>query len=247
MRTGAAALLVAATLVVAGCSNESGTGPTHAGPMPVDLPSGTAAPTTTVVRPTPKALASTPATARRTTTEHQPTLVLRSESPAVPTRPLPPGQGRRRSTPMRRSIPIRVIIPAIGVDSSLIRLGLKTNGGLQVPSNGFPAGWFTGAPTPGEKGPAVIVGHVRWSGRPGVFARLGRLQPGNKITVTRQDRSAAVFQVVRIKQYPKTTFPSAAVYGDLDHPGLRLITCGGLDYLSGKFEANLVVFADLTA
>jgi sortase (surface protein transpeptidase) len=116
-----------------------------------------------------------------------------------------------------------------------------------VPSNGFPAGWFTGAPTPGEKGPAVIVGHVRWSGRPGVFARLGGLRPGNKITVTRQDRSAAVFQVVRIKQYPKTTFPSAAVYGDLDHPGLRLITCGGLDYLSGKFEANLVVFADLTA
>ncbi len=148
---------------------------------------------------------------------------------------------------MRRSTPIRVAIPAIGVDSGLIRLGLKTNGGLQVPPNGFPAGWFTGAPTPGEKGPAVIVGHVRWSGRPGVFARLRGLRTGDTITVTRQDRSAAVFQVVRVKQYPKTTFPSAAVYGDLDHAGLRLITCGGLDFISGKFEANLVVFADLMA
>jgi LPXTG-site transpeptidase (sortase) family protein len=148
---------------------------------------------------------------------------------------------------MRKSTPIRVFIPAIGVDSPLIRLGLKSNGNLQVPPNGFPAGWFTGAPTPGEKGPAVIAGHVRWAGRAGVFARLGRLRPGDKITVTRQDRSAAVFRIVRIKQYPKSTFPSAAVYGDLDHAGLRLITCGGLDYLSGKYEANLVVFADLMA
>lgn len=148
---------------------------------------------------------------------------------------------------MRPSTPIRVVIPAIGVDSSLIRLGLKSTGDLQVPPNGFPAGWFTGAPTPGEKGPAVIVGHVRWSGRPGVFAGLRGLRPGDKITVIRHDRSAAAFRVVRVKQYPKSTFPSSAVYGDLDHAGLRLITCGGLDYVSGKFEANLVVFADLTA
>lgn len=148
---------------------------------------------------------------------------------------------------MRPSTPIRVVIPAIGVDSSLIRLGLKSTGDLQVPPNGFPAGWFTGAPTPGEKGPAVIVGHVRWSGRPGVFARLQGLRPGDKISVIRHDRTAAVFRVARVKQYPKSTFPSSAVYGDLDHAGLRLITCGGLDYLSGKFEANLVVFADLMA
>ncbi len=65
--------------------------------------------------------------------------------------------------------------------------------------------------------------------------------------MTRQDRSAAVFRVVRVKQYPKCTFPSAAVYGDLDHAGLRLITWSGLDYMSGKYEANLVVFADLIA
>jgi hypothetical protein len=231
-------LLVVATLVVAGCSSESGTGPTHEGPMSVaDVPSGTAAPTTTVITPTPAAI-----TPKRTT---KPNPVLRSEPPAEPFRPLPPGQRHRRSFPMWTSAPIRVVIPAIGVDSGLIRLGLKSNGSLQVPPNGFPAGWFTGGPTPGEKGPAVIAGHVRWSGRAGVFAKLGGLQPGDKITVTRQDRSAAVFRVIRVKQYPKSTFPSAAVYGDLDHAGLRLITCGGLDYISGKFEANLVVFADL--
>lgn len=36
-----------------------------------------------------------------------------------------------------------------------------------------------------------------------------------------------------------------AVYGDIDHAWLRLITCGGLDNVSEKYEANLVVFADL--
>ncbi|MEV4262427.1 class F sortase [Kribbella sp. NPDC049584] len=147
---------------------------------------------------------------------------------------------------MRKSDPIRVVIPAIGVDSGLVRLGLKRNGTLQVPPNGFPAGWFTGAPTPGEKGPAIIAGHVHWAGRAGVFARLARLEPGDTITVTRQDRSAALFRVSRVQQYPKATFPSAAVYGDIDHPGLRLITCGGLDNVSARYEANLVVFADLS-
>lgn len=147
---------------------------------------------------------------------------------------------------MPKSTPIRVVIPAIGVDSGLVRLGLKRNGTLQVPPNGFPAGWFTGAPTPGEKGPAIIAGHVHWAGRAGVFARLARLEPGDLITVTRQDRSTALFRVSRVQQYPKATFPSAAVYGDIDHPGLRLITCGGLDNVSAKYEANLVVFADLT-
>ncbi|TCO44335.1 sortase family protein [Kribbella antiqua] len=146
---------------------------------------------------------------------------------------------------MRKSTPIRVTIPAIGVDSGLIRLGITRKGSLQVPPNGFPAGWFTGAPTPGETGPAVIAGHVRWAGRAGVFARLAWLEPGDTIVVTRQDRTTAVFRVSRVQQYPKASFPSAAVYGDIDHAGLRLITCGGLDSVSAKYEANLVVFADL--
>ncbi|HEY0472289.1 MAG TPA: class F sortase [Kribbella sp.] len=183
-------------------------------------------------------------TPKRTTTPRKPNLnpVLRSV-PSVRSSGPSSIEGQRRSVPMRKSTPIRVVIPAIGVDSVLMRLGLKSNGNLQVPPNGFPAGWFTGGPTPGEKGPAVIAGHVRWSGRTGVFAALSRLKPGDKVTVTRQDRSAAVFRVIQVKQYPKSSFPSGAVYGDLDHAGLRLITCGGLD--NGRFEANLVVFADL--
>jgi sortase (surface protein transpeptidase) len=128
-----------------------------------------------------------------------------------------------------------------------MRLGIKRDGSLQVPPSGFPAGWFAGGPTPGERGPAVLAGHVRWGGRAGVFARLSRLTPGDRIVVTRQDRSVAVFRVTRVRQYPKSVFPTAAVYGDLDHAALRLITCGGLDQEAEKYRANVVVFADLVA
>lgn len=240
MRTGAAVLFVATALAVAGCTTESGTGPNQPGPTSADVaPRGTAASTTTVI--TPRAPKTKPTVQPRKSSP-----VLRSEPSAEASRP-PPGQGLGLSAPMRKSTPVRVAIPAIGVDSGLMRLGIKSNGNLQVPPNGFPAGWFTGGPTPGEKGPAVVAGHVRWSGRAGVFARLAWVRPGDRIVITRQDRSAAVFRVTRVRQFPKSAFPTAAVYGDLDHAGLRLITCGGLNDSSDKYEANLVVFADLVA
>ncbi|TDW81570.1 sortase family protein [Kribbella pratensis] len=249
MRTGAAVLFLATTLTVAGCTTESGTGQTQGAPT-AEVPSGAAAPTTTVITPTPSI--PTPSTrntgaptGRRTLAVGKNTPAPRTEPSAEPSRRPPHGHGRGKPASLRTSTPIRVRIPAIGVDSRLMRLGLTSSGSLQVPPNGFPAGWFTGAPTPGETGPAVIAGHVRWSGRPGVFARLASLKPGDKIMVARQDRSTATFRVSRVQEYPKATFPSAAVYGDIDHAGLRLITCGGLDAVKKKYEANLVVFADL--
>ncbi len=36
------------------------------------------------------------------------------------------------------------------------------------------------------------------------------------------------------------------MYGDLDHAGLRLITCGGvLNRLAHSYDDNIIVFADL--
>ncbi|MCZ2804557.1 class F sortase [Modestobacter sp. VKM Ac-2983] len=144
------------------------------------------------------------------------------------------------------SVPVRVQIPAIGVDSELMDLGLQPDGTLEVPPSGFPAGWFTDAPTPGERGPAVIAGHVDWAGSPGVFAELGDMVVGDEIAVQREDGSTALFRVTEVGQYPKDEFPTAAVYSDLDHAGLRLITCSGeFDPAAHSYLDNTVVFADL--
>jgi len=147
---------------------------------------------------------------------------------------------------MAASRPVRVRIPAIGVDSELMDLGLQADGTLQVPPSGFPAGWFTGAPTPGERGPAVIAGHVDWGGSAGVFYELRKVVAGDEITVDRADGSTAAFRVSQVGQYDKDAFPTAAVYGDLDHAGLRVITCGGdFDHAAHSYVDDVVVFADL--
>ncbi|MDX6254533.1 MAG: hypothetical protein QOJ11_867 [Frankiales bacterium] len=149
---------------------------------------------------------------------------------------------------LARSVPVRVRIPAIGVDSSLMKLGLTADGALQVPPSGFPAGWYTGSPTPGEMGPAVIVGHVDWGGSLGVFGHLARLQPGDQVTVLRSDGSSAVFRVSVVEHFAKNAFPTQLVYGNIDHAGLRLITCGGsFDRSAHSYVDDVVAFADLVA
>jgi sortase (surface protein transpeptidase) len=151
-----------------------------------------------------------------------------------------------RATAMARSVPTRVLIPAIDVSSTLMDLGLKKDGTLETPPGAFPAGWFTGAPTPGELGPAIIVGHVRYN-TPGVFARLSDLRHGDRVDVDRADGSTARFRVTRVEHFAKSSFPTARVYGNIAHAGLRLITCGGLDAMTSEFEENVVVFADLVS
>ncbi len=148
---------------------------------------------------------------------------------------------------LAKSSPVRLQIASIGVDTGLMDLGLRADGSMEVPPKGFPAGWYTGAPTPGELGPAVIAGHVDMQG-PGVFYRLHNVQPGNPVTVTRANGSKAIFRVTRVEQFPKNHFPTELVYGDIDHAGLRLITCGGtFNSQSGHYEDNLIVFADLVS
>jgi hypothetical protein len=147
---------------------------------------------------------------------------------------------------MARSAPVRVRIPSIAVDSGLMDLGLRPDGTLEVPPAGFPAGWFTGAPTPGELGPAIIAGHVDWGGQPGVFYRLRDLKVGDEVTVGRKDGSTALFRVTAVERFSKQDFPTDRVYGAIDYAGLRLITCGGaFDTRARSYVDNIIAFGEL--
>lgn len=147
----------------------------------------------------------------------------------------------------RLAAPVRVRVPSIGVNAALMRLGLKSDGTLQVPPNASLAGWFTGAPAPGELGPAIIAGHVHWNGQWGVFAKLAQLRLDDRIIVTRADGSRATFRVTRVSRFKKSHFPTNLVYGDINHVGLRLITCDGFDAVGHEYLDNLVVFAMLVS
>ena len=149
------------------------------------------------------------------------------------------------------SEPTQINIPAIEVDSVLMQLGLNPDGTVETPSldEASPAGWYTGSPTPGAIGPSVILGHVdsRVEGRT-VFYRLGDMRPGDEILVTRADATVAVFVVDGVEVYPKDNFPQFKVYGNTDHAGLRLITCGGeFNKTTRTYPDNVVVYASLVS
>jgi hypothetical protein len=146
---------------------------------------------------------------------------------------------RRRVAP-----PGRLQIPAIGVDTPLVRLGLDPAGALEVPRRFDVAGWWTGGVRPGERGPAVIAGHVDSYTGPAVFFRLGRLRRGDRVMVERRDGSRLRFTVRSVAHYAKQRFPARRVYGPTRRPELRLITCSGqFDYATGHYLDNTVVFA----
>ena len=118
---------------------------------------------------------------------------------------------------------------------------------MQVPQGAYPVGWYDGSPTPGELGPAVLAGHVDWEGEPGAFYGLRELVPGDTVVIDRADGTAATFRVDHVEEHSKDDFPTDQVYGDIDHAGLRLITCGGaFDEDTGEYLDNVVVYARFT-
>ena len=175
---------------------------------------------------------------------HVPLTLAPAVQPWSPPEAPPPPEEPAGTLP--ESLPLTVSIPALGVSSDVVRLGLAGDGSMEVPSGAYPAGWYEGSPTPGELGPAVLAGHVDWAGEAGVFAGIGDLDPGDVVRVHRADGQVATFAVERVERYAKDRFPTAAVYGDIDHAGLRLITCGGVfDEDSQDYRDNVVVFARL--
>ncbi|MEX2204064.1 MAG: class F sortase, partial [Actinomycetota bacterium] len=148
------------------------------------------------------------------------------------------------------SKPVSLDIPSIGVHTGLLHLGQTPGGALEVPAPGphyDEAAWYRYSPTPGSLGPAILLGHVDSAvGGPSVFFRLGELRAGDRVSITRADDSIAVFIVDGVHRYAKDDFPTRLVYGNLDHAGLRLLTCGGpFDEVSGHYLDNIVVFASL--
>ncbi len=150
--------------------------------------------------------------------------------------------------PLSYAVPDQVSIPAIQVDAPVMPVGLDADGWVDAPPPEDPnlAGWFTGAVAPGERGTAVVVGHVDNQQGPAVFYGLGALRKGNKVEVHRQDGRTAVFEIYGIEVFEKENFPGDRVYASKGTPELRVITCGGGFTKQNGYDGNVVAFARLT-
>ncbi len=161
--------------------------------------------------------------------------------PTPPTTPPPPPPP---VVDPQAADPVRVEIAALGVDAPIVPLGLDEAGELEAPADTDDAGWWTEGPEPGEKGPAVIAGHLDSLTGPAVFYGLDALTAGDVISVVRADQSRVQFAVVRTEQHAKDAFPTGAVYGATAGAELRLVTCGGaFERSTGHYLDNVIVFA----
>jgi sortase (surface protein transpeptidase) len=143
---------------------------------------------------------------------------------------------------------VQLTVPAMGLDESLIDLGIAGDGSMEVPQDFSRVGWFTGGGRPGGIGPTVIAGHVDSAVGPAVFYELGLLVPGDRFTVTDAAGTPFEYEVYRAEDFAKDAFPTAEVFGALLADEVRLITCTGLfDESIGHYEDNRVVFAGRVA
>ncbi|MFF5364828.1 class F sortase [Streptomyces scabiei] len=147
------------------------------------------------------------------------------------------------------SRPVRLLIPKIRVSAPFVPLYVGRSGQLQAP----PAddvnlvGWHAEGAVPGERGTAIIAGHVDTKTSPAVFAGLGELGKGDVFHVVRADRERVSFVVDDVETFAKDDFPDERVYADASRPEVRLITCAGAyDRSVMDYTENLVVFAHRT-
>lgn len=243
-RRGGLLASAAAVLLIAGCGSAADADP---GVPPAAATTTSNAPASAPAAPSTGAAKTSQGGA---TTSAAPSAPDAPSSTATTQAAKPAGPAAAAPAVLEKSVPVRLGIPSIGVDSPLISLGRQDDGSAAVPpgNEGAPAGWYKYSPTPGERGPAVILGHVNsLQDDSGVFYHLDELKKGQKISVTRTDGTVAVFRVDRHAVYAKKDFPTLEVYGNTTDAQLRLITCDGFSPDSKLYETNLVVYATLVS
>lgn len=148
-------------------------------------------------------------------------------------------------------LPVRLIIPAIGVDAEVQYVGLASDGTgeMEVPSNFTDVGWYQDGVRPGMRGSAVIAGHFNGKGVPqAVFYDLDTLRIGDEVAIMSAERVEDVFRVVKIETYEHDD-PTTDVFLSSDGKvKLNLITCGG-EWLPREdlYEKRTVVFTELVS
>jgi sortase (surface protein transpeptidase) len=176
---------------------------------------------------------------------------LRSGPRSLPG-PLYAGPAPRNSPPVvspaARSAPVTLNIPSIGLTVPVQEVGLNSNHTIQVPDNYQIPGWYRLGPSPGQRGSAVILGHVDTYKGPAVFFKLRTIKPGAIVNVSLAVGVITHFEVRQIAMYLKTEFPTDLVYGSHGYSGLQLITCGGaFDPNTGHYLSNVVVYTALVS
>jgi hypothetical protein len=142
--------------------------------------------------------------------------------------------------------PVRLEVPAHGVDSAVDPVGVEPDGQMTIPADVARVGWYRFGPVPGAPGSAVIAGHVddRSQGL-GALAPLRAAAPGDEVLVTDAAGATSRWRVVSRELITKQALPLDELFRRDGPPRLTLITCGG-PFLPeyGSYRDNVVVVAE---
>jgi sortase A len=141
--------------------------------------------------------------------------------------------------------PIIIRIPSIDVDTYIESVGLDNESKMDVPQEAMNVGWYNLGFKPGEKGSAVIAGHLdKIDGSPAVFWNLSKIQLGDAINVMDEDGKEFRYVVTDKKEYEAKDVPLQEVFNSTDKARLNLITCAG-SYKEKSYSHRTVVYAEL--
>lgn len=143
-------------------------------------------------------------------------------------------------------LPVRFKIPVIHVDSTIIPVGITSDGAMDVPKGPAEVAWLNLGPRPGENGSAVIAGHYGWKNNmPAVFDNLHKLGIGDKIFIKDDKEVTTIFVVREIRIYGKDEAAAEVFSSSGEKSHLNLITCAGIWNNAEKTRSErLVVFTD---
>lgn len=219
---------------------------TPAAPPPADVsaaptaaPPVAAAPTAVPLKPTqapPVQPTRVPVAAAPPT---QPPPAPPTTAPAAPIPPVTTG-----AAPKNVGVPVRVIIPSIGVDATVEQVGVDADGAMATPEDPWNTGWYAPGVRPGQPGNAAIAGHVDYHGiGPVVFWDLNKLTTGAEVLVVTDAGQTLRFTVRGSEYYTPDNAPLLDIFGPANTVNLNLITCGGtFNPATRHYDQRLVLF-----
>ena len=141
-------------------------------------------------------------------------------------------------------LPVRLIIPSLGVDAAIEQVGIGADGNMETPSNPWNTAWYAPGTRPGQPGNAAIAGHVDYRGIGAVvFWELNLLAPGDEVLVVTDGGLTLRFLVRGQASYTPATAPLNDIFGPAATPNLNLITCAGtFNPATRSYDQRLIVF-----
>ena len=141
-------------------------------------------------------------------------------------------------------LPQRLSIPAIKVEAAVESVGVDATNAMEAPRDPFGVSWYRNGARPGQRGNAVVAGHVDYAGvGPAIFWDVRFLTPGAEVFVTDDAGLRWRFVVTGLESYLLDDFPGQRVFGGTDDTNLNLITCtGDFDPITHSYNRRMVVY-----